>query len=357
MIRKILEAFFQHKLVLLLPPILITAIVTVVTVMSTPPVYETAVGIWIDRPAYINYKETGNAWVSAVQSQSTRLGELLRTRAFQNDVANRTSLAALTQTPQGQSRLADLMQKSIAIGGATTTTAAAASEHLMVVRVQTGSPQLSYELSKAIVDAYQEKTAADQADQTNLAVDFYKGRVQEAQQRLTKAQQDLRRYAASKPDELSQDQNSALAAMLDPRLGSLQTAVQSAQLDFNNAQGILAQSQQDAAAAAQGDTYGFQVLDPPQLPTAPTPQIKKMIIYPVAAAVVGLALSGMLLVLFVAADRSVRTETDLLPGLRVLGGIPNLDLKRVPKQLRPVATRRAIGAYAGAALPSPGGAR
>ena len=90
MIRKILEAFFQHKLLLLLPPILIPAIVTPIAVLSTPPAYETAVSVWIDRPAYLNIKDGSSAWVSAVQSQSGRLGELLRTRAFLTDVARQT---------------------------------------------------------------------------------------------------------------------------------------------------------------------------------------------------------------------------------------------------------------------------
>ena len=60
-----------------------------------------------------------------------------------------------------------------------------------------------------------------------------------------------------------------------------------------------------------GQQYGFQVLDPPQLPTVATPQTKKIMIYPLAAAVAGLGLMGLLLVLLVASDRSVRSEMDL----------------------------------------------
>jgi hypothetical protein len=65
----------------------------------------------------------------------------------------------------------------------------------------------------------------------------------------------------------------------------------------------------------------------------------------------------MLLVILVASDRSLRSDADVLPGVRVLGTVPGLRLKRVPKQLRAVATRRAIGAPAGAALPAAGGTR
>ena len=57
MIRKIFEALFRHKFLLLLPPILIPAIVTPIAFLTTPPVYETSVGVWVDRPAYLEYKD------------------------------------------------------------------------------------------------------------------------------------------------------------------------------------------------------------------------------------------------------------------------------------------------------------
>jgi hypothetical protein len=93
------------------------------------------------------------------------------------------------------------------------------------------------------------------------------------------------------------------------------------------------------------------------MPTGPTRQLKKILVYPIAAAVAGLGLSSVLLVLFVAADRSARGESDIAPGLRLLGMVPSLTVKRVPKKLRGVATRRALGAAAGMALPAPRGAR
>jgi uncharacterized protein involved in exopolysaccharide biosynthesis len=351
MIRKLLEAFFRHKLLLLLPPLLIPSIVTPIAFMTTPPVYETAVGVWVDHPAYLNYKDGLNPWTSASVSQSARLGELLRTRAFLVDVARRTTtLAPFVGTTSGENRITDLMGRSIGMS--------ANGDHLLVIRVQAPTALLSYELCKAIVDAYQEKSSADMADQTDIAVQFYEARVSDAKADLTKATNDLRRYLGSQnPDNQSNDTNPAVpATLLDARLGALQLAVQQAQSDYNNAQTILTQAQHDALAASQGQQYGFQVLDPPVQPTLPTPQTKKIIVYPIAALVAGMALSGMLLVLFVASDRSVRSESDLANGVRVVGILPNLKLKRAPKHLRSVATRRAIGAVAGTALPAPGGA-
>jgi hypothetical protein len=301
-----------------------------------------------------------------VQSQSTRLSELLRTKAFLNDVASKTSLAALTSSSAGQARFAELVSRGVTVGGAAAATAAApatnASEHLLVIKVQANTAQLSYELCKAIIDTYQEKTAADQSDQASLATDFYQSQLQDAQQALAKSTGDLRRYVASHQSDDSSpvtdpSQQSLTAAMLDPRLGALQDTVQAAQNTVKNAQTALNQAQQAALTSAQGQQYGFQVIDAPELATAATPQIKKIVIYPIAAAVAGLGLAAMLLVILVASDRSIRSETDVLPGVRVLGTVPGLYVKRLPKQLQATATRRAIGAPAGAALPAAAGAK
>jgi uncharacterized protein involved in exopolysaccharide biosynthesis len=361
-IRKIFEALFRHKFLLLLPPLLIPGIVTPIAFFTTPPTYESAAGIWIDHPAYLDVKDGSSPWVTAVQSQVGRMNDLLKTRTFVNDVASRTSLASLVGNPAGEARIDDLMTRSVTIGGAAGTgaTTAAQSDHLLVVRVSTNNAQLSYELTKGIVDAYQEKTAADQADQASVAVDFYQSRLDDAKQNLTRVTSDLRRYnatlTADGTDPASLDAGMQ-ATMLDPKLGTLQAAVQTAQVQVNTAQNALNQAQQDAMAAAQGQQYGFQVLDEPQLATTSTVQTKKIMIYPIAAVVAGLALTAMLLVLLVASDRSARSEQDLAPGLRILGTVPMLELKRVPKELSAVATRRAIGAIAGTALPAARGAR
>ncbi len=356
MIRKILEAFFRHKLLLLLPPILIPAIVTPIAVMAFPPQYESAVSIWIDRPSYLDLKDTSNPFTSPVATQSSRLSDLLHTRAFVDDVASRTSLAPLVGTPAGEQRIADLISKGVTIGATAADAHAAASDHLLVLRVQAANPQLAYELCTAIVEAFQDKNAADQSDQAGVAVDFYQTRVQDAQTTLNQASQNLRRYVASRQnsDASTTDPNSTLpATLLDPKLGDLQSSYQQAQANVNAAQTALTQAQQTASAAAQGQQLGFQVLDPAQPATAATPQTKKILIYPVAALIVGLGLSTMLLVLLVASDRSIRSESDLTTNIRVLGTVPMLRLKRLPKELRGVGTRRAMGAVAGTALPAP----
>ncbi|MBV9601241.1 MAG: hypothetical protein JOZ87_30890 [Chloroflexi bacterium] len=356
MIRKVLEAFFRHKLLVLLPPFLIPAIVTPIAIMVFPPQYASATSIWVDRPSYLDYKDTAGPFTSPVQTQSSRLADLLHTRAFVDDVASRTSLASLVGSPAGEQRIADLITKGVTIGATAADPHAVASDHLVVLTVQASNGPLAEELCQAIIDAFQDKNTADQSDQAGVAVDFYQSRLQDAQQVQDQASQNLRRYVAAHQgsDNSATDSSSSLpATLLDPKLGELQSNFQQAQANVNAAQTALLQAQRDASASAQGQQLGFQILDPPQLATSPTPQTKKIIIYPIAALIVGLGFSSMLLVLLVASDRSIRSEADLTSNLRILGMVPMLQLKRLPKELRSVGTRRAMGAVAGTALPAP----
>jgi hypothetical protein len=360
MIRRILEALFRHKLLLLLPPILIPGIVTPIVVATAPTVYESFVAVWIDHPAYLNYQDGSNQWVSPSQVQANRMSELLHTHPFEVDLAQRTTtLAPLVGNPAGESRIDDILTHTITINPA--------SQHLLILTVSAPTGLLSYEIATALVNAYQEKVQADETDQSSLAVAYYQSRIQEAQQAVSKTTADLRRYMATQAASgdatagidpgVSSRPDMTEVLLLNPKLAQLTTAVQQAQSDLNGAQSNLLAAQRDSAAALQGQQLGFQVLDQAKMPSGPTRSLKKLIVYPIAALVSGLGLSALLLVLFVAADRSARDEADLAPGLRLLGAVPSLTVKRVPKKLRPVATRRAIGAAAGMALPAARGAR
>jgi hypothetical protein len=72
---------------------------------------------------------------------------------------------------------------------------------------------------------------------------------------------------------------------------------------------------------------------------------------------VGLGLGATLLILLVAADRSVRSEADLPAMSRLVGAVPRLRLEHIPKRADPGATRRAIAFVVGTALPAPRGAK
>jgi hypothetical protein len=91
------------------------------------------------------------------------------------------------------------------------------------------------------------------------------------------------------------------------------------------------------------------------MPTTAVRQVKNRLLFPIAALLGGLVLSSVLLILLMCSDRAVRSEGDLGQSVRVLGVVPRLKLKRLPKRAGPDVARRAIGFIAGSALPAPSG--
>jgi uncharacterized protein involved in exopolysaccharide biosynthesis len=358
---KFIETFFRHKLLLTLPPIFITALVTAYTLITAPVYYESVTGIWVDRPAYLASAANSdwNPYLSAGVNQSNRLSELLRTQNFTSDIVRRTVLAPLLSTPRGVDRVDQLVSSGLTVS---------ANGHVIVIRMKTENPQLSYQVLDAVVSAFRDNTAADRINQASLATSFYQSRLSTATDDLAKLTTAARQYMAANPSAFMSPPApvapaaATLASPLqqtlttDPQLVDLQSQIQSKQAEVDGLRKSLDQASQDASASLQGTDLGFQVVDPPQVPTVGGRDLRKRIITPAAALIGSLGFSAALLVLFTLSDRSVRSVSDL--GLaRVIGEVPDLNLKGRAKRTRQMATRRAIAFVAGAALPAPKGAK
>jgi uncharacterized protein involved in exopolysaccharide biosynthesis len=354
--QKVLETFFRHKLLLLLPPVLITAIVAPLSILTAPMYYESWTGIWVDKPTYLSYSNDWNQWLTPAQNQAGALTEMLRTQSFLTDVAKRTSLAALTNTQRGLDRA----QATITDG----LTVYPTGTHLVVLRFRATTPQLAYQVLNGVVESFRDTVTNQRTNQAALATSFYQAQLETAQSDLDKAGDDLRRYLAANPRVGDASRGFSVAdpntgVITDPQLAQLQQTYSQKQQDLQRLNSSLQAAQFDASASLQAQDLGFQVIDPAQVPTSGGRDLKKRMLYPAAALVAGLGLSAVLLVLLAASDRSVRSERELGAGVRVLGEVPKLALKRrrLPKHLKTDATRRAIGFVAGAALPAPGGAK
>lgn len=360
MIGKFVEAFFQHKGLILLPPIVIPLIVGPIALVMAPVYYVTWANIWVDRPTYLTYNDDWNRYNTPAQNQAGRMNELLRTRSFVVDVASKTSLAPLVGWVKGEEKIGEAFGKGLSIGPN--------GSQIVMVRFRAETPQLSYEVVSSLIETFREKAASDRANQAALAISFYESRQEAAQEQFKKAGDALRRYVAANPRLTSIDPSRGAGATtaarlglppaaIDPQLAELLRQLEVAEGDLNATRKHLDQARFDASASIEGQDLGFQIVDPPQVPAAPIRERRRMLIYPAAGLVVGLGLSGIVLLLLVLADRSAHSEADLAVPSRVVGAVPDVRLKQFRKSVGSDATRRAVGFVAGTALPAPGGAR
>jgi uncharacterized protein involved in exopolysaccharide biosynthesis len=354
MIEKLLETFFRHKLLILLPPVIIVVIVAPIALLTTPSYYETSAGIWVDRPTWLNVQvDETTRYLTPNAAQAVQLNELLRTRAFLIDVANRTALAPLTTSAFGQERAAQIISTSVGV--------ASPGNHLLVIGSRSSSPELAYQLVNAVFEAFRDKATSDRLGQAELAISFYESRLRTAEEDVTKSGDALRRYIAASSRIAAVDAPGGSAARLglpaaatDPQLGQLMRRVDTDQRDVERLNAALEQARLDVSASLEGQELGFQMVDVAKMPQSPTRERRKALLYPAAGLLLGVILSATLLILLVATDTAARTESDLVARARVLGIVPELQM-RTPKRDMPEQARRAIGFVAGTALPAPRG--
>ena len=238
----------------------------------------------------------------------------------------------------------------------------AANGHVLMLSMRSENAQLSYQIVSAVVAAFRDNVAADRINQATLATSFYEARLKAADDELGQLTADVRQYLASNPRLGGLSDGRGLPAGLqavggDPQILDMQRRLESKQAEVDGLRKSLDQARLDASASLEGQELGFQVVDPPSLPTTGGRDLKKRAIIPAAAMVLSLGLSAGLLMLLSMVDRSVRAESDLAGLGRVIGEVPHLRPRRIPRAFRRVAARRAIGFVAGAALPAPKGAR
>jgi len=348
MTARILEALFRNRWLLLAPVLIVPVVATVLTVRAPAP-YESNAGIWAERSLYLNVTTDFSPYITPAQGQANRLNELLRSRTFFGDVIERTSLAPLLGSVEGRERLQGLLAEAIEV--------VPAGEHLVALRFRAETPELAVEGVNAVIAAFRTRTALDRTGQARTALVFYEARLVEADDRLTKANGALASYVAGNAALRAPSGLLSPAASLDPRFLELQRAADAAGLNADRVRALLNQSQLDVAATQAGQELGFRVVDPPERPTAPTRQLRKVLIYPAVAVVGGLALSAVLLLLLVLGDRTVRYASELPTQAGVIGVLPRLTPRGIAQASAPGAVRRAIGYVAGATLAIRRGAR
>jgi uncharacterized protein involved in exopolysaccharide biosynthesis len=237
--------------------------------------------------------------------------------------------------------------------------------NLLAVRYRASTPDIAAGVLGAVIQAYKERTAAESASQASLALTFYEGRLKDAESEYAQANDAVRRYIQTSPRFTDPERGGTGTAvipgvptlLLDPQLAELQRRMEISQREVDAAQVNLEKARLNVDASQEGADLSFRVLDPPRKPLKPSRDLKKLIMIPAAGLLVGVGLSIALLVALVAGDRSVRREADFPSRLRVVGTVPYLKLRRLPRRAGADSTRRAIGFVAGAAEPAQGGTR
>jgi capsular polysaccharide biosynthesis protein len=350
-IARFLETFFRFKFLIVLPAIITPLIVIPFALLLVKPYYETTAGLWVERPVYVPTTEDWNRYVTPAQNQQQRLTELLKTRSFVEDIARRSGLGPLLDTPDGRDDVFEYIGKVI--------TTTPVGSKLLQIQVRADDPDISMAIIQASVAALRDRNANERMQQATASIAFYEQQANEASQTVSDSRERLRRYVAANPrlaadasSSASVPRSSLSAAVLDPQLNDMLRRVESDEKENERLRGLVEQAKFEASAALEGNDSSLQVLDAPIYPTRAQRERRRVLVFPIAGVAIGALISGLLLVALTAADRSVRSTADLQPMGRVLGVVPRMGLRRLPRQAGPETTRRAIAFVAGTTMPA-----
>ena len=341
MIEKILEAFFRHWLLILLPLLVIPLDVTA-WVFSTPPQYEAQAGVWVERPTYLSYSgDELTRYMPPASVQRNQLLELMRTRSFLTAVVKGSPLEPLLD-PDSTADIDAIFNRDFE--------AIQNGDHLLVIRFRAEEAATALGAVNAVVEEFRKRASEDRRAQAQLAISFYQARSSDSDTALTTARSDLAKYLAANPKIAQMLSQNVELARLDPQFAELQRRVESSQRDSDSARGALGAAQLDVSAGNQSDAFSFRIVDATGVSATPSRQLKKMLVYPIAALLFALVIAGSLLMLFTLSDHSVRSLADLAPDTVILGVLPRLKSSHFARLGGQHATRRAVGFVAGSAV-------
>jgi uncharacterized protein involved in exopolysaccharide biosynthesis len=342
-IEKMVEAFFRHWLLLLVAVVVIPLDVTA-WVFATPPQYEAQTGVWVDRPTYLNFSaDELTRYLPPATVQRNHLLELMQTRTFVSDVIAATALRPLLSDPNGAAAVDQIFSRDFDV--------VQTGDHLLVIQFRAEQQPVAVQVINSLVDQFRKRVAQDRQVQAQLAITFYQGRQSDADTQVSQARTDLAKYMATNPGIAQTIASRGIeVARLDPQFADLQRRVDTAQSDSDSARAALSAAQLDYSAGVQTDALGFRVVDQTGVSASPSRQLRKALVYPIVAALVGVLLGGSLLLLLTLSDHSVRSLADLAPEIVILGVMPRLRARNLPRHSGAHLIRRAVGHVAGGPL-------
>jgi uncharacterized protein involved in exopolysaccharide biosynthesis len=306
-------------------------------VLVQPPTFQATVRLWVERQTLVN-NPNDNQYLTPAQQQSGVLSELLSTKYFCLKVGARSPLKESLGT-SGADR-AGLPQRLLAkLGGgssgrltgralddavyqavSTQTLVLPTGAETISITYRADSPELSAQVSQAIVDQFIDETLSTQRTQADAAEQFYSSQVKQTQTQVSAAQGQTDAYLISHSEQRGAN------ATPDASLIQLRKNQEAVQQRLNDLQSKLDQARVSKAGLSQPSVSGMRVLDKAEVPTRASSRRSVVL----QGAAIGLSLALVILIggilLLTLIDSTLRRpeEVEDALDLRPVGTVPRL---------------------------------
>jgi uncharacterized protein involved in exopolysaccharide biosynthesis len=299
---RFLAKLLQHWYLYLIPVLTLPVLVGIYGLRSQQ-VYESSALLYIqDNSQVTGINISGfSQYASPAQNVSNAMNELLQSETFVvtvasgcPDLANAYDLT----TRGGQDAVAARLTADIGISPS------AVGTSTVVVLADDKSPKVAQEVVLSMITTFSSYFATQRLALDTKSEQFLLKEVNDAKTQVAQDAQRIQQYEDAHPGT-PVDRN------LDPTLAQL---IQQHDQDAAAEQALsekLTTVQFDIAAAKQGNSDLYTVLDQPQLPLRSTQHLKKLLVYPLAGLGGALALIVLVVGLRTLMDRRVYTTRDL----------------------------------------------
>jgi uncharacterized protein involved in exopolysaccharide biosynthesis len=312
MSQKVLDVFFRHKFLIILPLVILTLAGAAASLSRQTTEYSSSANIWTQKTPLLTSSlgGQGGAFITPAGHQSRVLNDLLRLDSFRQSVADRVV---------GLEGLSPGLQRGTVREG---TAVFASGVNVLTIRHRDEDPLLSQSIVQAIIGAYSETFQSSVMDQSEAAAIFYEARLEEASIALDESEQALASYEGTLSPTAAIDS--------DPELAAIQADARLAQNDYDEQLGRLEGIYLQRDAALEGRDLSFQVMDPPNLPSSPLPTSRRdLLMLPALGMLLGVSASGAVLFALTRLDDSIRLPGEARQvGAPVLAVVPELGRRR-----------------------------
>jgi hypothetical protein len=309
------ETFRKHRILFWIPPVLATLALAFLA-FTTPKKYQAQASLWIDNGPLAGTSLSTTSATQPSSSEQTILNELVATKSFAVDVANRSLLGNYIRAQGGTKQEISGNLAAAVMSGVSVSTP---GPQILLVTFIGPSPAIAHSALQSLIAHLQSSMAYYGQTFGQSAQAYYEAQVKTATQALTRATGATNAYRQSHPGvTATNDQNyAALVAAQQSDAGQLATATG----ELNQAVG---------QATGGGTSTLVRLVDPPSFPTTATSGKTKMV-EEVAAGFFGGWLLSAIVIVAMTPSRRDRWDDE------ISGGAEPANLAQVTPQPEPLS--------------------
>jgi capsular polysaccharide biosynthesis protein len=324
-ILKLLESYFRHRWLYLLP-IMLMAVAAGISIVRAKPLYSSAGSLYIQSGSLVkslNDLPNANAswWVTPSQVTVNQIKELLQTEAFVRSVVKGTLLEAdLNGDLEQRAKVIKDVNKAL--------TVTSAGDNLVTFSAEFEDPQVAYQLASQLPESYVLwKLNSDRQDSL-AAQSFFGDLVAPYQAQLDTARRNLQTYIEANPVPVRGDRPELERIEIERLQGEVtqaQTRVEEVRQKEESARLVQIQ-------AERGVRQTYLIIDAPKQPTQRVNGLRTLLMSNLLFLVIGIILSVVGVIGSAVLDGSLRfpVESTLALHLPVIAMIPKVGMLRDP---------------------------